>query len=78
MSMASDDLDFYGEFRNTLDRAVAGRVVLGLLNGEKVLVEDLTSIAHGPKVVSIYHADGNVILVPVASICSAQILPFDE
>ncbi len=74
----SDDLDFYGEFSSMVDRASAGRVVLGLLNGDKVLVKDLTMMAHGPKVISVYEEDGNVILVPVSSICSAQILPLDE
>lgn len=74
----SEELDFYGEFSSTLNRASAGRVVLGLLNGEKVLVSDLTTMAHGPKVISIYEDDGNVILVPVSSICSAQVLPLDE
>ncbi len=73
-----DELDFYGEFRHTVDRAVSGRLVLGLVNGEKVLVKDLTSMAHSREVVSVFEEDGNVILIPFGSICSAQILPFEE
>ncbi len=76
--MQDGELDFYDELHWMIGAMDAGRILFSLTNGEKVLVDDVLSISLNRKLVGVYESDGNVILLPFSSICSAQILPFIE
>ncbi len=77
--MSEDDhQDFRSRLQSLINIEHVNRVLFGLQNGDRLLVQDPIQIVVKNEFITIYEPDGNIVVFPVESICVAQILVLEE